>query len=121
MLFGVYVLWFIAAGLCTTGLAALYTIGVPLVAAGAALVAFLAYSKRLRPAWPGAIAGPAAPLVYIAYLNRSGPGTVCTGSATGSSCTDQYAPWPFLVTAVVFVLLALICGYLRPRPVRRGR
>ncbi|MGW1274497.1 hypothetical protein [Streptomyces sp. NPDC002491] len=39
----------------------------------------------------------------VAYLNRGGPGTVCRTSAGGQSRTDEYAPVPFLVGAVVLL------------------
>jgi hypothetical protein len=54
---------------------------------------------------PGAPASPAhtrirIPALYVAYLNRSGPGTICTSITGGQSCTDESSPWPWLAVGV---------------------
>ena len=42
-----------------------------------------------------------APL-FIAWLNRDGPGPVCTTTAESISCSDQWSPWPFVALGVLF-------------------
>ena len=39
----------------------------------------------------------------LGWLNRDGPGEVCTTTATGGGCTQEWAPWPFWVTGSVLV------------------
>ena len=56
----------------------------------------------------GLISGLALPLLYVASLNRDGPGTVCTSSAGGQSCTEEMNPWPWLALAAVFVIIGLL-------------
>lgn len=55
------------------------------------------------------------PLFLLAYLNRHGPGTYCTASADGGSCTeDLLDPW-ILLAAGLLVLAAGIALFLRIR------
>ncbi|MFE9850469.1 hypothetical protein ACFYPN_16880 [Streptomyces sp. NPDC005576] len=81
-------------------LAGLLSIGlffVPLALVGAALLLW----KRAFPGAFGLLSGASLIALYLAYINRGGPGTVCKGAHT--VCTDEYAPWPFLVVAAVLV------------------
>ncbi|MDT0469322.1 hypothetical protein [Streptomyces gibsoniae] len=99
--------WFLAwlaVGACVAlGLAALLSVGVILIAVGAVAAVFLLRRGHTN-ALVGSIAGVALPLFYIAYTNRGGPGDVCHTTATGSTCTEEYAPVPFLIAgAVLFV------------------
>lgn len=42
------------------------------------------------------------PLFLLAYLNRHGPGTYCTTSTHGGSCTDGLLdPWVLVALGVV--------------------
>jgi hypothetical protein len=59
--------------------------------------------EAARVGLPGLVAGAALPLLYIAYLNRAGPGTVCTHSGGGEQCTDEFSPWPWIAIAVALV------------------
>ena len=54
-------------------------------------------------------------LAYIAYLNRGGPGEVCTATAESMTCTERASPWPFLVVAVALVLGSLTLFRLTQR------
>ena len=53
-------------------------------------------------------------MLYVAWLNRDGPGTVCTSTATETSCGDEWSPWPFVVVAVVLAGAGLV-AFLRLR------
>ena len=57
---------------------------------------------------PGLVSGLGLPLFYVAFLNRSGPGTVCTSTGTGQSCVDEWSPWPWLAIGIVL----LVSGYV---------
>jgi hypothetical protein len=54
---------------------------------------------------PGLASGLSVPVFYVAYLNRSGPGTICkTIGATGQECVDQSSPWLWLAAATVLLV-----------------
>ncbi|MDY0814117.1 hypothetical protein [Kitasatospora purpeofusca] len=99
-------LWFLDGAALTFGLASILTIGLLLLAAGAAGAVLLGRSAAFRRSWPMVLGGPAAVLAYLAYLNRSGPGTVCTTTMTSSSCVEEYSPWLFLGLAVLLLVVA---------------
>jgi cytochrome bd-type quinol oxidase subunit 2 len=103
-----FLAWFVlGAGYALTLLGAL-TIGVfilPFVLAGTIAVVRRSGS---RAGAAGLISGLALPLIYVAYLNRDGPGTVCTIYAGGQSCTEEMNPWPWLALAAVLVIIGLL-------------
>ncbi len=66
----------------------------------------------------GALAGAGAVCVYVAYVQRRGPGTVCWHTATASGCDQYLNPWPWLVVGLALVLAAFIAQI---RQVRRAR
>lgn len=56
----------------------------------------------------GLISGVGLPFLYIAYLNRDGPGTVCTAFGNGGQqCTEEWSPWPWLLIGVALVALGV--------------
>ena len=58
---------------------------------------------------PGLVSGLSVPVFYVAYLNRSGPGTVCEAiGATGQACVERTSPWPWIAVGVVL----LVGGFL---------
>lgn len=105
--------WFGVGGCLALGLCALLTVGAALVAVAAA-AAVLLLRQGHRNAVAGGLTGVALPLFYLAYLNRGGPGTVCQTTAGGQTCTDEYAPVPFLVAGVLFC----VAGFLLFRLLR---
>jgi MYXO-CTERM domain-containing protein len=56
----------------------------------------------------GLLSGAALPALYVAWLNRDGPGEVCTRSATEVSCTDEWSPWPFLAAGLLLVVAGIL-------------
>jgi hypothetical protein len=49
-----------------------------------------------------------AALLFVAYLQRRGPGTVCWHTATASGCDDYMNPWPWLIAGAALVAVAVI-------------
>lgn len=100
-------LWFLAwVPIGALGLASLLAaFADPLILAGPAVALGCAYilgrSPAGRSAFWGASSGAATVVLYVAFLNRDGPGEVCTYTAGGSSCSDRWTPWPFLVIGLV--------------------
>jgi hypothetical protein len=121
----------LGAGMCLSLLAVL-SIGlfvVPLVIGG--LIALLVWPGSRTSAALGVISGLGLVPLFVAYLNRGGPGDVCTTSATGGqSCTTEWSPWPWLGAGLALVALGAVAfGLLRarltpppsaPRPRRPG-
>jgi hypothetical protein len=117
----VLTLWWGAIGaLVSFGVAGLASIGLALLAAAAVLVGVaLAVPSMRRPCVPGLLVGLSTAPLYIAWLNRSGPGLVCTTTTESSSCIDEWSPWPFVATGVLLAAggLALLVNDRR----RTGR
>jgi hypothetical protein len=103
-----FLAWFVlGAGYALSLLGAL-TIGVfilPFVL-GATVVVVRRPGSRAGGA--GLISGLGLPLLYVAYLNRDGPGTICTRSARGQSCTEELSPWPWLALAAALIVIGLL-------------
>jgi hypothetical protein len=80
----------------------------PLVTAGWLLAARRA---RRRSAF-GILSGAGLMLVYVAWLQRAGPGTTCWQSGTASGCGEQLNPLPWLAAGVA-LFAAGIVGHAR--------
>jgi hypothetical protein len=69
----------------------------------------------LRRSWFGAMTGVGATSLYVAFVQRRGPGTVCWQTATASGC-DQYAdPWPWLIAGAALVVAGFVAHARRMR------
>ena len=101
-----YGLWVLVGALGGFGIVGLLTIGA--LALGLAillaLIAILVPGLRNRASL-GVVGGLTAAPLYLAWLNRRGPGEVCSHMGTDVSCVEEWSPWPFAVVA-----LALIAG-----------
>ena len=63
----------------------------------------------------GLISGAGLPLLYVAYLNRQGPGMVCgTYKSGGGYCMEEYSPLPFLLFGTALVVIGVLL-YIRLR------
>lgn len=54
---------------------------------------------------PGLLSGLGFPLLYVGYLNRAGPGTVCTAVGQGRQCVDEGSPWPWVGAGVALLVV----------------
>ena len=114
--------WFLAgigagAGLAVSLLGAL-TIGIFVLPFAVALPVVLAL--RHPEGLIGAISGLGLPLLYVAYLNRDGPGTVCTSVAGGTSCADEWSPLPWAVAGLVLIAVGIVVFALVVKPRARA-
>ncbi|MET8451705.1 hypothetical protein [Streptomyces sp. NPDC005209] len=115
---GWFLAWIAVGGCLALGLAALLSVGVVLIVLAAAVGVFL-LRKGHRNAVVGAVAGLGLPLFYLAYLNRGGPGTVCHATAGERTCTDEFAPVPFLVVGALLFAAGFAVFLVRDHRHRR--
>jgi hypothetical protein len=100
-----WVWWAFVGMMVGLGIAGLLTIGAVLLAVALVMTIAGSRSPRLRNRSASMVlAGAAAAPLFMAWLNRAGPGTVCQVSGSVTSCTDETSPWPFVVVAVVLVV-----------------
>jgi hypothetical protein len=90
--------------LSLVGVASIGLLVLPLPLLGTVL---LARRQRASSGLPGLISGLAVPLLYVAYLNRAGPGTICTTVTGGQECNDEWSPWPWLAVGVILLVLGV--------------
>jgi hypothetical protein len=88
-----------------------------LVAGGLGLLVGRAVGSR--GAW-GCATGAGLPFLYVAYLNRQGPGTVCHAIGTarhpGTECGELFDPVPWLVTGLVLIAVGVVGYAVRRSP-----
>ncbi|MET7686271.1 hypothetical protein [Streptomyces sp. NPDC005423] len=116
-----FLTWLLVGAAGSLGLLTIPTVGVfllPLAAAGAGVAAF---RRGARAGLPGLLSGAGLPLMYVAYLNREGPGNVCTNSGTGGqSCVEEWNPWFWLAGGVALLVAGAVWFVLADR-LRRTR
>jgi hypothetical protein len=96
------------------------TIGVFVLPLAVLATVFTGRQRRAAVGLPGLVSGAAFPLLYVAYLNREGPGMVCTATRGGQSCTDEWSPWPWLAIAAALLVAGAIVFVRRRSTVPRG-
>ena len=101
-------LWALAGALLALGLVTPFTLGPVLLPLGLAVGAATAVWRGAGPACVGLLAGAGVIPLFLAYLNRGGPGDVCTRTATSETCTQEWSPWPFLGVGVALVVAAVV-------------
>src|SRR5437868_6143302 len=98
-----------AAALATVSLGPL--VGLPV----AAVAAVMASRPTIRRSALGLVCGMGLLLLYVAYVQRQGPGTTCWHRGTASGCDQHLNPIPWLVLGVVFVFAGVIAQAARNR------
>jgi type IV secretory pathway TrbL component len=69
----------------------------------------------LRRSWFGVMTGVGVTLLYVAYVQRRGPGTTCWHTATAAGCDQYLNPLPWLVAGAALVVLGFIAQARRTR------
>jgi hypothetical protein len=117
-----YAWWIVVGILLGLGTAGLLTIGLILLPLGVslALVGILVPVLRNRSA-VFLLAGLGLSVLYVAWLNRGGPGAVCEGSGSEISCTEEWSPWPFVVIGVLLVVVPILLARALERRDWSGR
>ena len=99
-----FLLWaLVGAGVCL-GLLGAMTIGVFVLPAALLAGGLLIWRTGMTSSVAGALSGAGVIPLYVSWLNRNGPGFVCTSSGdSGESCVDEWSPWPWLVAGLACV------------------
>jgi hypothetical protein len=88
----------------------------PLVFIPAAVVAVLMIRKpEARRAAYGALIGVGVLLLFVAYVNREGPGTTCWQHGTTMGCGEHLNPLPWLALGLAFIVGGFVAQRLRRR------
>ncbi|MBM0277627.1 hypothetical protein [Micromonospora tarensis] len=99
-----YAWWAVAGALLGFGLASILTIGLLLLLLAVLLAVAGFLLKPLRNhAAAAVLGGLGVAALYLAWLNREGPGRVCETTTTSTSCVEEWSPWPFLVVALLLI------------------
>lgn len=97
-------LWIFVGGAYAMVIAGAFTIGILFIPIAIIATVFLAREPTSRRGAPGLISGLALPVIFVAYLNRGGPGYVCTTSpgmdGFVTSCGSHYNPWLLLAAGM---------------------
>jgi hypothetical protein len=113
-----FIAWMLTGAGYALGILGALSVGPYVLVITVAATIVLATRTGSRVGLPGLISGPSLPLFYVAFLNRSGPGTVCTSTATSRSCVDEWSPWPWLAIAVLVLVSGCVWFAMAKR--RRG-
>ena len=70
--------------------------------------AFLWARPEVRRSAFGLLTGAGTLLLYVAWLQRDGPGTTCWHTATASGCDQYLNPLPWLVAGAVLVVAGFV-------------
>jgi hypothetical protein len=104
-----FVAWFALGVMWVLAVLGAFTIGIfvlPIAVGGTIL---LATRRHAGDGIAGLISGFGVPLLYVAFLNRHGPGTICNVSRNGGqSCTDESNPWLWLAIGIALVLFGAV-------------
>jgi len=114
-----FAVWLIVGASYAVSILGAASIGLFLLPLPALATILLARRPHANSGLPGLISGLGIPLLYVAYLNRAGPGTICTTTSAGQYCTDEWSPWPWLAAAVVLLVLGAAAFIVRQRHLHR--
>jgi hypothetical protein len=112
------VVWFFVGALWS--LSFISFIGVITLPIAIVVTALLCLRPGPRAGSVAALSGLAVPFLYVAWLNRSGPGTTCrTFAGGGSECVEHMSPLPWLGIGVVLLLTGIVASIVRNRSAMR--
>ena len=87
-------------------------LGVLVLGPAAIVAAVMASHPTIRSSAFGFVSGAGVLLVYIAWVQRAGPGTTCWHTATASGCDGHLNPLPWLAAGVALTAAGVV-GHAR--------
>jgi hypothetical protein len=105
--------WYVVGAAGALSVLTLLTIGPFVLLLTLFVIGLMLWRIDFGWAMAGMISGAGLPVLVVAWLNRGGPGEVCTHTATSVSCTDEWSPWPFLVVAVALMIAGIVVFAVR--------
>jgi membrane-associated phospholipid phosphatase len=85
------------------------TIGIFVLPVALLAGALLLWRRGMTSQVAGALSGAGAIPLYIGWLNREGPGSICSPLGnSGESCVDQTSPWPWLVAGLALIVAGVV-------------
>jgi hypothetical protein len=101
--------WFWAWAIVGVGAAlAAVSLGPILLLPVAAIAAVMARRSSIRRSAFGVLSGVGILLLYVAYLQRHGPGTTCWQTATASGCDHPLNPLPWAIAGGAFFVGGIV-------------
>jgi hypothetical protein len=99
------------------GAIAMLSLDLGLLAAAPALAlgALVATAGDSRRSVAGVLTGAGLPLLWVAYVQRQGPGTTCWHQASAAGCDQHLNPLPWLIVGIMFVIAGLVAQTRRTR------
>lgn len=111
--------WMLVGASVAMVFAGALTIGIFFIPAAVIVTVWVVRRPSSKRGLPGLFGGIGLPLFYVAYLNRDGPGTVCTQTqniyGTVHSCTQEWSPWPWFIGGALLILVGLVVFMITSR------
>jgi hypothetical protein len=76
------------------------SLGVLVLAPVVAVGVSMASRPAIRRSAFGLLTGAGVLLLYVAWVQRAGPGTTCWRTATASGCDEHLNPFPWLLAGI---------------------
>ena len=84
------------------------SLGVLVLAPVAIVGALMASRPTIRRSAFGLLSGGGVLLLYVAWLQRAGPGTTCWHTATASGCDQHLNPLPWLLVGIAMFISGIV-------------
>jgi hypothetical protein len=110
-----FVLWAFVGGAAAFGAISFLVVGLVGLAVAVLVAVLMASRPGVRGSAFGLLSGAGLLLLYVAYVQRQGPGTTCWHTATSNGCETHLDPVPWLVVGLVFVITGLLLHASRTR------
>ena len=94
---------------------AVVSLGPVLLLPAVAVAVLMAAQPSIRGSAFGLPSGAGVVLLYVAYVQRHGPGTTCWHTATASGCDQHLNPIPWLVVGLACLVGGVIAHARRAR------
>jgi hypothetical protein len=109
---GWFAAWVIVGCALALGLIS-FALGPLVLIPAAAIAVLMLRSPTARRSAYGALIGVGVLLLFVAYVNRDGPGTTCWEHGATMGCGEHLNPLPWLLLGIAFVVGGFVAYRLR--------